>query len=316
MKKKLISENSDEVVSLLQDKREELETQNIQELNSWAKTFFIVLKSFIGTGILFMPKSFSDGGFLFSCIVLVIFGLMYHTLMLKLISVKESINVSSYEELGNYFLGRWCYIGIQIALVVSQTGFTASYMVFIGISLNSLIYRWFDLDIEVAHLVLLQAILFVPFSLVRKIKEFSITSFLGDLFILIAIGFIIGCDTFIISENGINPNITQFNLQKFPTFLGTAIFAYEGIGMILPIGNEMKQPKRFGSVLSVVMASLSIVFLLVGGLSYLTFGESVDQVVLKNLPESIWLDVVQVFYIIAIIFSVPLNAFPALALIE
>lgn len=38
---------------------------------SCTRTFFLLLKSFIGTGVFFLPKAFKNGGMLFSLICLV-----------------------------------------------------------------------------------------------------------------------------------------------------------------------------------------------------------------------------------------------------
>jgi amino acid permease len=53
------------------DKIDDLERENIHKVG-YAKTFIMLFKGFIGTGILYMPRSFYNGGWFFSgmCMIL------------------------------------------------------------------------------------------------------------------------------------------------------------------------------------------------------------------------------------------------------
>lgn len=159
--------------------------------------------------------------------------------------------------------------------------------------------------------------MYLPLVLVRKLKHFSITSLVADVFILFGLAYIIFYDITSLVGTGLGPGIVQFNPDAFPLFLGTAIFAFEGVGIILPINYAMKEPKKFGSALTVTVLIMIVVFFCGGALSYLTFGSEVETVVLLNFPaHSRIVMTVQLLYSIAIAFTVPLMAFPALKIIE
>ena len=75
----------------------------------------------------------------------------------------------------------------------------------------------------------------------------------------------------------------------FPLFFGTVLFALEAIGVILPLENEMKTPKKFGGSCGVLnVAMILIVFLYVGmGLfGYLKYGGDVEGSITLNLPAN------------------------------
>lgn len=116
--------------------------------------------------------------------------------------------------------------------------------------------------------------------------------------------------------SGIGPGIVNFNSENWAVMLGTVVFAFEGIGMILPINAAMKTPENFPRVLSLVMFLITTVLLVFAILSYLAFGTETKQVILLNLPNSGFIQVMNFLYSLAIAFSVPLFAFPALKIIE
>lgn len=88
------------------------------------------------------------------------------------------------------------------------------------------------------------------------------------------------------------PDITERrafgNPKDLPLFFGTAIFAFEGIALVLPLKNAMKKPKLFSrpsGVLNVGMVFVASLFLTVGFVSYWKWGELVKGSVTLNLPE-------------------------------
>ncbi len=76
-------------------------------------------------------------------------------------------------------------------------------------------------------LIVVQIIIYVPLSWIRKIQNFSFTSLIADVFILIGLLYILCSDLLIISKEGHSDTVHYFNKDDFPLFLGTAIYAYE-----------------------------------------------------------------------------------------
>ena len=99
--------------------------------------------------------------------------------------------------------------------------------------------------------------------------------------------------------------------------LGTAIFTFEGVGLIIPIQESMREPRKFPPVLAGVMIIITIVFIGIGALSYAAFGSTTKTVVLLNLPQdSKMVNTVQLLYSLAILLSTPLQLFPAIRIME
>lgn len=53
---------------------------------------------------------------------------------------------------------------------------------------------------------------------------------------------------------------------------GTAVYSFEGIGLILPIQNEMREPQHFPRVLAIGMMLIMALFLFLGEVPTLAFG--------------------------------------------
>lgn len=64
----------------------------------------------------------------------------------------------------------------------------------------------------------------------------------------------------------------RFNWRALPEFYGTAVYSFEGIGLILPIQNEMREPERFPRVLAACMLAILVLFLLLGEIPTIAFG--------------------------------------------
>ena len=74
---------------------------------------------------------------------------------------------------------------------------------------------------------------------------------------------------------------------RLPLFFGTAIFAIEGISVVLPIENQMKYPKDMLGWNGVLMTSMSLVVALYVGMGfygYLKYGEDIAGSISLNLP--------------------------------
>lgn len=72
-----------------------------------------------------------------------------------------------------------------------------------------------------------------------------------------------------------------------PYFFATVIFAMEGIGAVMPVENEMKNPQHFlgcPGVLNTAMITVVTLYAVIGFFGYVRFGEDVQGSVTLNLP--------------------------------
>ncbi|KAK9764572.1 hypothetical protein K7432_007809 [Basidiobolus ranarum] len=287
------------------------------EKTSAKKAFLLLIKAFVGTGILFLPKAFYNGGLLFSVIILIFVGSLTACATLLLVKVRLQVP-GEFGEIGGILYGKTVRILVRTSITISQLGFCCAYFIFVAQNLYELTHTisGCKVDIPVKYFIFMQLAFYVPFAMVRKIKAFSYGSLVANVFILFGIVYIfyVDIDHFVTVGTG---DFKLFNSQDFPLFIGTALFSFEGIGLVLPVVNSMKEPKRFPVVLASVIVSVTAIFVGVGAVSYAAFGSSTETIILLNMPDNQpTTKVVQFCYVAAILLTLPLMIFPATKILE
>jgi proton-coupled amino acid transporter len=170
---------------------------------------------------------------------------------------------------------------------------------------------------NVPSLIALQLVALVPLALIRNISKLGPAALLADVFILIGIVYIWYYDIAALSQRGMDSTVKLFNPRDFTLTIGSGIFTFEGIGLILPIQSSMKRPEHFPNLLYLVMFIITIIFTSVGALCYATFGEDTKIQVISNFPQdSPLVNAVQFLYSIAVLAGDPVQLFPAARIIE
>lgn len=284
--------------------------------------FFLLLKSFIGTGVLFLPNAFSNGGLTFSIIMLSFFGIYSYWCYFILIRSKQMTGVSSFGDIGSKLYGPWMKFIILFSLVLTQIGFSGAYVIFTAENLRAFTENVFLLsDVPISSFMILQLIVFVPLSFIRNVSKLSLPSLLANFCVmagLVIVLFFSGkhliFDNHLKAAEGV---IMGFNSSRWSMFVGTAIFAFEGIGLIIPVQDSMKHPEKFPLLLALVIGTSTVLFITIASVGYLSYGSHIKTVILLNLPQkNIFVNLIQLFYSLAIMLSVPLQLFPAIKIIE
>ncbi|KAI9362318.1 transmembrane amino acid transporter protein-domain-containing protein [Pilaira anomala] len=266
---------------------------------------------------MFLPKAFYNGGLLFSTTLLTSIAMISLYTFLLLVETRNKIPVS-FGDIGGIIFGKTMRFAVLLAITFSQMGFVCAYMVFVAENVQALIESLSNcsLQVPVSYLILSQIAIFVPLAMIRKIQKLSAFALIADLFILIGLVYLYYYDFFILSTQGIADVEWVINYKSFPMFIGTAVFTYEGVGLVIPITESMAEPEKFPKVLSGTMIFITGIFLSVGFISYLAFGSDVQTVILLNMPATATVNTVQGLYALAICLSIPLQLFPAIRIIE
>lgn len=283
-----------------------------------AKTFFTLLKAFIGTGIMFLPKAFNNGGILFSSLCLLFVAAVSMWAFHLLLKCRTAVG-GSYGDIGETIAGRRMRNVILASITLSQLGFVCTGLVFVA-------DNWFSFLTAVTNganplgtkaLIALQAVLLIPLSFIRNISKLGAAATLADLFILVGLLYIWDYDLTALTTRGMDLTVRLFNPSAYTLTIGASIFTFEGIGLIIPIHASMRHPEKFEPLLGVVMLIITCIFTSVGALCYATFGSRTEIEVINNFPQSSRVvNAVQFTYALAVLIGNPVQLFPAMRILE
>ena len=123
-------------------------------------------------------------------------------------------------------------------------------------------------------------------SLILNLKYLAPFSLMANLFIGTGIAVVLN---YVFQDLPSTKDRTKIgDIATIPLFFGTAIYAFEGISLVLPLKNAMKKPSTFDSpcgVLNIGLAIVTVLFITFGFCGYLKWGENVAGSLSLNLPD-------------------------------
>lgn len=274
------------------------------------QTLIHLLKGNIGTGILGLPLAVMHSGVIVGPVLLLFIALISIHCMHLIVKCSHflckrlSRDAMDYGEVAEAcfmpFSKRRAHLAKRVVntfLVVTQLGFCAVYFMFVAANIVEVA----DTDIDERLIIAALAPLVILLSFIRSLERLAYLSLLAN--VLCFTGLII---TFQYLGRCLRDPSTFpvfAGVSKLPLFFGTAIFSFEGIGVVLPLENEMRSPEDFGWVLNIGMGIVTTMFITMGLFGYLTFGNQLQGSVTINLPDNALYDAVKIGYAVAMFFT-------------
>ena len=239
-------------------------------------TAFTIFKGFVCTGILYMPADFVNGGWGFSAITVIaaLFLTLYCAKLL--IEVYNSVGHGSLPDLGLAVYGKPGKIAVDIALFGSQFGFVCAYIYFIASQVGgengivqcittdstddescaggTLMNKWWFLVICL--------VIYVPLVMVRRIEVFALTHLFGDVMILVTLVTVCAYAGIKVGDRpGFDTSgVTFINSHLWPDAIGFSVYAFEGIGVILPILEVTERPDIYLRTLTITCTIIAVIY--------------------------------------------------------
>jgi len=296
-------------------------------------TIIHLLKGNIGTGILAMPDALKNSGIWFGTVGLVILSVFcvscMHLLVLSAHKLcrKTGRPFMSYSEVAHQAfatsdsskLRMFQNVArnvINVFLCITQLGFCCVYFVYISQNIKLVFDHHFT---EIDQKVYMTATLIPILALcsIRNLKRLAPISMLANMLQMVGLGL-----TFFYLLRDLPPTWDRGPFAtwgQLPLYFGTAIYAFEGIGVVLPLENQMREPRAlrgWTGVLNTSMVIVTCLYIAIGFFGYLKYGDAVEGAITLNLPPEEWLSqIIIVMMCLAIFFSYALQFYVPVELI-
>eukprot|EP00850_Spirogloea_muscicola_P000136 SM000001S04538 [mRNA] locus=s1:827903:829883:+ [translate_table: standard] len=192
-------------------------------------------------------------------------------------------------------------------VVLSQGGFCVAYLVFIGTNLASIFAAAGGGagagGLSKTHVIFLALPAQILLSWVRSLTRLAPFSIFADVVNVLAMAVIVADDAEALQ--GFQHAHAYNGLASVPFVVGVAIYAFEGISMTLPLEASMKDGRKFGSVLGLAMASITLLYGGFATIGYLAYGDDTKEIVTLNLPQHWTTDAVKIGLCIGLVFTFP-----------
>ncbi|RWS25056.1 proton-coupled amino acid transporter 1-like protein [Leptotrombidium deliense] len=192
---------------------------------------------------------------------------------------------------------------VNIFLLMTQIGFCCVYCIFIADNIRDFVKNVThgDVILNVDTIMLAVYPIIVVLNFIRRLSHLAIASAAANILQVTGLA-IIFYNLFI----DLPPTWTRpatADITRLPLFFGTAIYAFEGIGLILPLQKDMKEPAAFigfGGVLNTGMVIVGCFYFATGFFGFLKYGDDVKGSITLNLPCTPLYETVQLMLTIAV----------------
>ncbi|KAI2499657.1 amino acid transmembrane transporter [Fragilaria crotonensis] len=307
----------------LADRQPVNEVPSDKKLSSF-DAFIHLVKGNLGPGCLNLPHAFSLAGWALGSILFVIIALQGIYSMCLLLYCKNLLNqrnndnnVKSFMDVSRAALGFYGGRIVEILLFVLQSGVCCVFLSLVSTNLVAAVP-----GLSVVACVGLVTLLFMAMVLLRFLKDLIWLCATANAFMIVAVmtATVAGLWNYVEQQPA---NIVAANPTSSAviTFTCDMFFAFEGIGLVLPVENSCNLPQQsFPRILISSMSVVATLFLLIGISGSIGFPSirsgSVTAYLEREYPQLIWFSMVNCLVIVAVAFTFPLQLAPAMEVLD
>ncbi|XP_028401847.1 proton-coupled amino acid transporter 1-like isoform X3 [Dendronephthya gigantea] len=291
------------------------------------ETLLHIVKATIGTGVLNLPSAFRNAGVVVGPIgLLFVAVIIVHCEHLLVISSRTWCKVKGKSSMDFADVGAECimtrypnkgWLGrliVNVCLMLAQLGICCAYMIFVCRNLQQIFANNTDFAVDTRLWLLILLPVFVLISFIKNLDSLAWLSFISNIFMIAGLVCIF-IYVFQTLHNPLHlPAVAP--VQNLPLFFASSIFTYESIGLILPLENEIRNVKRFPSLLNLGMVFVTVVYISIGFFGYLSCTDNCLGSITLNLGETAYSDTVRSMMTASIILAFFIQAYVPFSLVE
>ncbi|XP_011676647.1 proton-coupled amino acid transporter 1 isoform X1 [Strongylocentrotus purpuratus] len=305
------------------------------------QTLMHVIKGSLGTGMLGLPFAIKECGIVLGPLLLLLIAFMAVHCMLIL--VRSCHNLCSrtshvsldYGEVAEAALKvgripRWLRerpgigrIVVNVFLVITQFGFCCVYFLFIADNIHAVYEQFYPHSVpDEKVFVLMVAPMIILLVYIRNLDDFAPLSTIAN--VLSFVGIAILFEYMLTHFGHGSGKAPPFKLSELTFvgdvggiafFFGTAMYSFEGIGVVLPLENKTQHPEDFPKVLKIGMVVVAFLYIATATLGYLCFGDELADTVTIYLPDNGLYTATKLLFVGAIFISYGLQFYVPLSFV-
>lgn len=240
--------------------------------------------------------------------------------MMLLVHTRRKLDakINSFGDLGFAVCGPIGRFSVDAMIVLSQAGFCVSYLIFVA---NTLAFVFNSDSSSVLGLKPKTFYIWgcLPFQLglnsIPTLTLLAPLSIFADVVDIGAMGVVMVEDVMIYLQQ--KPVLQAFGGLSVVFYgMGVAVYAFEGIGMVLPLETETKDKNKFGKTLAISMVFIALMYGGFGVLGYFAFGDETQDIITTNLGKGWVSNLVQLCLCVNLFFTFPLMMNPVYEVFE
>ncbi|XP_026727945.1 proton-coupled amino acid transporter-like protein pathetic isoform X2 [Trichoplusia ni] len=283
-----------------------------------------LLKASLGTGILAMPKAFKRAGLVFGVLFTILVAVVCTHCSYVLIKCAHVLyyrtrkSQMTFPEVGKAALetgpvsvqkfGNTFRSFILISLFITYFGVCSVYSVIVAKNILQVVVYYMGIDEETVELRIFILALVVPLIImawVPNLKYLAPVSMIANGFMGLGLGITM---YYLVGTGELKTKEVKSMLFKpppeWPECFSLVIFAMQAIGVVMPLENSMKTPRALLGICGVLnkgMSFVCVVYIILGFVGYLRFGEDVfDSITLNLAQDKVPAQIVKVAIAIAV----------------
>ncbi|XP_065341712.1 proton-coupled amino acid transporter-like protein pathetic [Cloeon dipterum] len=276
--------------------------RNISKPTTDLDTLIHLIKGSFGTGVFATPFAFANAGMVTGLFGSLIIGFICsHCVHILVKSAHELCWRHQIPALGfggiaevtfregpekTRKLGVVVKIIIQVMVMIIAIGVCTIFQVFVAANVSQVINFYTDSNIDIKLYILMVSVVAGALGMIKSLRVLAPFSLLSNVLVLasVIIVFIYVFDDL--------PSITErpafMPAIRLPIFFSIIVYSLEGINVVMPLENNMKDPQNFLGRFNVLNTGLAIIvclFTFVGFFGYLKYGEKTQGSISLNLPD-------------------------------